>query len=410
MSDKYNFEPDGSGRRLTAVFAELGINLDTRCAEMGKCGGCKVELISGELVQIHTGERIRGRQIVYGCLHALSPDSPAEILVPQKSIISEKSSAVAEFRVISEMVRGFPEREEYTRDYSIAIDVGTTTVALMLVKIADEQILGSATAFNSQIKYGDNVLTRIKHCQGNAEMVVVLQQEIMQQTLLPLMRKLLAENNITFAEVQEVVITGNTTMQHLCAGVNPETIGVSPFIPVFTAVRELSLVEAFGVSGDEAKVLLLPSVSAYLGADVLAGALVSGVVESREAVIIVDVGTNGEMILNTGSLLAGCSTAAGPAFEGAGLSSGTRAAEGAVSHLKIAAGKVELEVIGEDAKVNGICGTAYFDFFAWAVREDCWVRPEDLPRGLHRNTLHMSVAGIVGWSFACWGVKKLSHP
>ncbi len=369
MAEIYRFEPAADSRKLTEVFRELGINLDTRCAEIGKCGGCSIDLLSGELVNIHTGEVVRGGKRVLACLHTLSAAAPAEISVPEKSIISGRSSAVSRFKITSELLNSFGERESGDRKFGVAIDIGTTTVAVMLVKLAGAEIAGVETAFNGQIKYGDNVLSRIKHCQNDEKMVTILQREIMDVTIMPLLRKLLQENGLEISDLAEIVVAGNTTMLHLCAGINPQTIGVSPFTPVFTGEKKLAAAEVFSDITESVSVRLLPSISAYLGADVYVGALISGVLESKEPVVIVDVGTNGEMILNTGSGIAGCSTAAGPAFEGAGLSSGTRAAHGALSHLKISGGVVDIEIIGGGHEAVGICGTAYFDFLAAGVRE-----------------------------------------
>ncbi len=406
MAEIYKFEPASDSKKLTEVFRDLGVNLDTRCAEIGKCGGCSIDLLSGELINIHTGEIVRGRQRVYACLHALSPVAPAEISVPEKSIISGKSSAVSRFKIVSELLQSFGERDIGTQKYGVAIDIGTTTVAVMLVKLEGAEIAGVETAFNGQIKYGDNVLTRIKHCQSDVKMVKILQQEIMDVTILPLLLKLLQQSGLEFTDLAEIVIAGNTTMLHLCAGVNPETIGVSPFTPVFTGEKILTAAEIFNDINTAVTVRLLPSISAYLGADVYAGALISGVLESHEPVVIVDVGTNGEMILNTGSGIAGCSTAAGPAFEGAGLSSGTRAAHGAISHFNIGAGAVETEIIGGGSEAVGICGTAYFDFLAAGVREGLLAMTGRFTDKFRQEYEEFVCAGEGGGEFYPLGVKN----
>ena len=409
MSEIFEFEPSGEKKRLTTVFSELGVNLDTRCAEIGKCGGCSVDLLEGELVHIHTGEVAEGKQRIFACLYSLSATVPAKISVPDKSVISKRSSVLSKFKILSDLTQNFTNRNGNVKDYSIAIDVGTTTVAVMLVKIANAEIICTETAFNSQIKYGDNVLTRIKHCQNNSDMLKVLKNEIMEETLLPLIKKVLGVKGLALCDVEEIVIAGNTTMQHFCAGVNPETLGVAPFVPVFTETKRLSLYKAFGVAGDTT-VLLLPSISAYLGADVLAGALISGVTEAVKPSLIVDVGTNGEMILNTGSELAGCSTAAGPAFEGAGLSSGTRASDGAVSHIYISEGRVELEVIGHEAKAIGVCGTAYFDFFACAVRGGLLGSTGRFTEKFSSEYPEYIQTGAEGKEFCLLGIKNADSP
>ncbi len=409
MTITFSFEPSSEKRRLTEILAELGVQLDTRCAEIGKCGGCSIDLLEGELVNIHNGEIATAKQRVYACLFTLSASKSATISVPEKSVIAKKSSVISEFKIISDRTQNFTDKEPGEKKYSIAIDVGTTTVAVMLVDMVLAEIISIETAFNEQIRYGDNVLTRIKLCQNNQDMVEKLKGVIMQETLLPLILKALASRELEFADIEEIVIAGNTTMQHFCAGVNPETLGVAPFTPIFTHTRILSCAEAFGIDAD-VEVILLPSVSAYLGADVLAGALISGVSEAEKPTLIVDVGTNGEMILNTGKGLAGCSTAAGPAFEGAGLSSGTRAAHGAVSHINLCAGDVELDVIGHGQKAVGICGTAYFDFFASAVREGLLSMTGRFTEKFIMEYAAYVRSGVEGMEFCLTGVAEADSP
>lgn len=364
------FEASDNNIRLTELISGLGIQLDTRCAGLGKCGGCTIELLEGELVNIETGKTVSIPQKLFACIHTLSSSSPAKIRIPQRSIISAKSNAVDKFKISYNLPK-IKQQLNTDKKYSAAIDVGTTTVAVMLVNLETQTICATATSFNNQIRYGDNVLTRIRHCQSDSAMTGVLQKTINIQTIIPLLDRLLQQEEIFYDHLQDIIISGNTTMQHLCAGINPQGIGVSPFTPVFTETRLLDFNAIFEHEISTAvRIILLPSISAYLGADILAGALVTRTAQSSRPVLIVDVGTNGEMILNTGSQLAGCSTAAGPAFEGSGLTSGTRASEGAISHLKIHNGIIELDIIGDTDNAVGICGTAYFDFLAECLREN----------------------------------------
>ena len=170
-----------------------------------------------------------------------------------------------------------------------------------------------------------------------------------------------------------VTVAGNTTMLHLLVGEDPTPLGIAPFTPGFIASRkvlagDIKLV-ADGLA-PETSIQLLPGFSAYVGADITAGVFASGMVFDERPSLLVDIGTNGEIVLQSGGQLTACATAAGPAFEGCGLRCGTRARDGAVSdiHLRLNPFALETEVIGNvpPAQVNGICGSAYVDFLAVA--------------------------------------------
>lgn len=273
----------------------------------------------------------------------------------------------------------------------VAVDIGTTTVALFLVDLSNGRILAKAAAFNRQIDLGDNVLTRINLCFSDSTQVRVLQRAIIGATINPLLAQALASAKASAEQVVCVSLAGNTTMLHLAAGVDPSSMGYAPFTPVFLehrvlSARELGLVpDADGqieapaadapalpwpyATAEGPAVHLLPSAAAYIGADLTAGVLACGLVYDNGPSLLVDVGTNGEIILKHGRSLLGCATAAGPAFEGAGLSSGMRAADGAIERIRVNPDElsVEMKVIG-DAPPVGVCGSAYIDFMAEGLR------------------------------------------
>jgi uncharacterized 2Fe-2S/4Fe-4S cluster protein (DUF4445 family) len=272
--------------------------------------------------------------------------------------------------------------------YGVAIDIGTTTVVVMLVDLDNGQILNTAAALNGQTRLGDNVLTRINLCMQKPEMVKRLQHAVARRTIQPLMTELLAESEVSLDQIKCMVIAGNTTMLHLLAGVDPTPLGTAPFTPVFVEHRVL-LGRSLGLmpkppgrsqasretdrpafreaDRPHPTVHLLPGSAAYLGADVIAGVFSTGMAYRDHPCLLVDVGTNGEIVLKHGNRFLGCATAAGPAFEGAGLTSGVRAGQGAVSHIRLDADTAEpqIEVIGGTQPI-GICGTAYVDFIAEA--------------------------------------------
>jgi uncharacterized 2Fe-2S/4Fe-4S cluster protein (DUF4445 family) len=277
--------------------------------------------------------------------------------------------------------------------YGVAVDVGTTTVVATLVDLTSGEVLSTASALNAQTRFGDNVLTRIQHCRNDERLVGRLQQAITRRTIRPLLDQALKDAGLSADQIVCLAVAGNTTMLHLLAGVNPGPMGTAPFPPVFLEHRvlrgsRLSLLTSETVSADSERpestadsnasdsssrvdpaVHLLPGAAAYVGADIIAGVFSTGLAYQTETSLLVDMGTNGEIVVKHGDRLLGCATAAGPAFEGAGLASGVRAGRGAISHVRFSADSQppEIEVIGGGRPI-GVCGTAYVDFVAEARR------------------------------------------
>lgn len=255
----------------------------------------------------------------------------------------------------------------------VAVDVGTTTVVLMLVSLEDGRILARASAFNRQMHLGDDVLTRINLCATDPTMLARLQQAVVEETLAPLLAEALEQTEAESAAVSCMTIAGNTTMLHLLAGADPTPMGFVPFTPAFLDHRILDAplplreVLGDGPNSPMPSLHLLPGAAAYVGADLIGGILASGLVYDEGPSLLVDVGTNGEIILKHDGKLVGCATAAGPAFEGSRLACGTRATAGAISHLTLTADpfRIEAEQIGgTDAPPLGLCGSAYIDLLA----------------------------------------------
>lgn len=293
----------------------------------------------------------------------------------------------AEFRGDHWLIRPMPATTE-TNPLGVAIDLGTTTVVGLLVDLATGRVLSKASALNGQVHLGDNVLTRINLCLTDEHRVHTLRKAVVAKTLAPLLEELLTEADAFADDIVSLTVAGNTTMLHLLAGVNPGSMGMAPFTPTFLEHRMLPLAElpvrwihrtrqpeapssatvgrGFGVTPT---VHLLPGSAAYVGADISAGVLASGMAYRPGTSLLVDIGTNGEIVLNHAEHLVGCATAAGPAFEGSGLTSGMRAATGAIGHLTLHedSGRTDVDVLG-GGKPIGLCGTAYIDFLAQARR------------------------------------------
>ncbi len=252
-------------------------------------------------------------------------------------------------------------------DVGAAIDIGTTTVVVMLVDLAEGRVIASASDFNRQMHFGDDVLTRINLCSTDSSMLAVLHKAIVGETIVALLKEAAQEGGIGLSQIRSMSVAGNTTMLHLFAGVDPSPMGVAPFTAGFLAHRIVPG-EALGLEGCRPVIHLMPGCAAYVGADLSAGIFATGLLYDDGPAMLVDIGTNGEIILKHDGKLYGCATAAGPAFEGAGLASGMRAGDGAISHVSFALDplKAKVEVIGgqRHVKAAGICGSGYVDFLA----------------------------------------------
>ncbi|MGL1891317.1 MAG: ASKHA domain-containing protein [Spirochaetaceae bacterium] len=241
--------------------------------------------------------------------------------------------------------------------YSVAIDIGTTTVVLYLLNSTTGAIVESVSQLNSQKSFGADVISRIDYCIKNSNGLKTLGEKITTQ-LDGMIRELMFKNNINESDITSLVIAGNTTMLHLLTGTDPATIATAPFTPVFLDSFSFNINEIMNMQND-LEVFILPSISAYVGADIVSGVLATSMDESLNISLLVDLGTNGEIILGNSQSYFSCSTAAGPAFEGAHISNGIGAITGAINRFSISENQRFTTI--NNGKPIGICGSAIVD-------------------------------------------------
>jgi uncharacterized 2Fe-2S/4Fe-4S cluster protein (DUF4445 family) len=254
-----------------------------------------------------------------------------------------------------------------TRDtlYGVAVDIGTTTVAAYLVDIREGKNIDVISDLNAQEVFGADVISRINYTLTESSGLEILHEKILEQ--ISGMIQLLAERNgISLGNVYAVSLAANTTMTHLALGLPPANIAAAPFIPVSTEsqiapARDLGLPVAPG-----GLVLALPAISGYVGADIVAAIISSGLDESTPVNLLIDIGTNGEIVLGNKDRLVACSTAAGPAFEGAQIRNGAGGITGAINGASVRDGKFTYTTIA-DAPPLGICGSGIVDLCAFLL-------------------------------------------
>jgi uncharacterized 2Fe-2S/4Fe-4S cluster protein (DUF4445 family) len=254
-------------------------------------------------------------------------------------------------------------------NYGLAIDVGTTTIVATLIDLMSGKILDKASALNKQITYGETLITRIAFSRKVENGLQKLQQAVV-QTINDLVNGLTSNVGIKNEEITSVSAGGNTVMNHLLAGIDVNYLWYVdandkvPRSPVIKKAKELG----FNIN-PEAYVYCIPNVSRFLGGDVIGDVVASGMYDSDEPSLLVDMGTNGEIVFGNKDWLVSCSVASGPAFEGAGVRFGMRAMRGAIEHAKINPESLEAEyTVIENKRPMGICGSGVIDVAAEMFR------------------------------------------
>ncbi len=348
MSTIVTIPEEAAGQNLLHYLRGKGIGLPAACGGRGVCGKCRVRLLSGEL--------------------SLKPDPDGSILACQ-AFCTENGAVISVPDSNGTGLTDFASRTSQSDSADLsgiarlgaALDIGTTTLAMALVDLDSGKVLRTVSALNPQRSYGADVMTRITSAkQGNLQNL--------QDVLLKSVRALLLQlsEGLTGDTSPELLIaTGNTTMLHLFLGISPEGMGQYPFTPAFTDIQTRTGAELDLPIG---KVLTMPCASAFIGADIVGGALVSGFEETDDTPrLLLDIGTNGEMILSANGKLYAASTAAGPALEGANISCGVGGIPGAVDHVSLAMrdGRqtVTYTTIGGKEPI-GLCGCGLIDLCA----------------------------------------------
>ena len=259
---------------------------------------------------------------------------------------------------------------EDTKIVGCAIDIGTTTVTMVLVDLTNGNILAKGSSGNGQIRYGADVINRIIQ-QGKDGGKKKLQDAIIKETLNPIIATLCRTAGISARSILRLCVAANTTMNHLFVGVDAEPVRMEPYIPSFFGWEGLLAGDLKLPANPLAPIIIAPNIGSYVGGDITAGTLAAGLWDKDEMSLFIDLGTNGELVFGNRDFLISCACSAGPAFEGGDISCGMRATDGAVEACTIDKETMEptLTVVGEPGqKVVGICGSGIIDIIAELYR------------------------------------------
>lgn len=337
---------DGSGMTILDFLRENNICLNAACNGLGICGKCRIKI--GNMKAFEGERKVLGDKDIdagyrLACMHFVDECDKEAIL---KDIKESTDSVV--------LTDGFMPKVSHTNicdKYGIAIDIGTTTVAMELIDLSNAAIIAKASEINSQIAFGFDVMSRIAYTMENVDGLFKLQKSIV-NTLNILIDRLQADTGKE--DIAEMTVAANTVMCHILLGESVEGLGKYPFSPVFTKSRTVMAYD-IGIKSD-AKITTLPHISGFVGSDIVAGVYAGGLCKDDKNVLFIDIGTNGEMVLKFGDKLLATSCATGPALEGMNISCGMRAGEGAIDNFCIEKNSLSYTAVG-NKKAVGICGS-----------------------------------------------------
>ena len=371
VKEKMIIDRSKQQKNLLEMLQEKNEYISAPCNGNGICGKCIVRYKSGATEPTKQDrEFLSEKQLEQGYRLACQsyPTEEYKVEIPELEetieVLSQWENQRTE-EILKNTAEGTAEKTENAL-YGICIDIGTTTLAALLVNLETEADCQTAVSVNHQRAYGSDVLSRISASNGGKKWEI---QRCIRQDLQKLIRELLQKEKITEQQIQRIVIAGNTTMCHLLRGFSCETLGVAPFLPVDLSWMEGSAADFLGMKELDTKVVILPGISAFVGADIMAGIAKMNMHRSEGYHLLLDIGTNGEMVLGNCRHMYVTSTSAGPAFEGGNISCGMAGIPGVISHVFMEeTGKAGFQVIGEAHGENkkkqqaiGICGTGMID-------------------------------------------------
>ena len=323
------------GETLLETVTKAGEFLDAPCGGKGKCGKCLVRLSpDGEQVKA-CATRVEGDTDIY---------LPGEMDDMKIADVGSGANIVA---------------HATTGPYGIAVDIGTTTVVAHLTDLPTGKRIATSSGVNAQRTFGADVISRIQYCaeNGHEQLTKVIREQIA-----GLIRENMKKSGVKQEQITYLSIAGNTIMEHLFAGLSPVGMGVVPFTPVSLFGDEIPAGDDMPLA-EGAMCYMAPCVSSYVGGDITAGMMASGLNDDEGPTVYLDIGTNGEIGIKNGDSYHVCATAAGPAFEGAEITCGMAAVSGAINHARWTGSRVEYDVIG-NTEPTGLCGSGLLDVLA----------------------------------------------
>ncbi len=366
-----------AGTSLLDAVNQAGLPLRASCGGGGTCGECLLLVKSGSY-QAKPSAALSKNLLAQGyCLACLTEvQDHLTVQLPQFQELSirsitdsvffhEHKNEISGYYEIGSPLEAVPDVKSVASGkgiYGIACDVGTTTVVVQIVDLANGRILNTASGYNYQLKCGADIISRIHYSQRPGRLEEL--NTLVITTINNLVEKCVEGLPVSMPDIYYASISGNTTMTHLLLNRDPQYIRQELYVPALNkttlaASRDLGL-----TINPEAKVICAPAVGSYVGGDITAGLLCTPLLRNSERVsLFIDVGTNGELVIGNRDWMVTCACSAGPAFEGCGTKCGMPAAEGAIEQFEFGNSGAAYRIIGDD-KPRGLCGSGLVDLLA----------------------------------------------
>ncbi len=348
------------GENLLEVLRRHDVFVNSPCSGKRLCGKCKVKVKNHGYKLEETEKKYliseEDKDIILACYHIIDRD--LNIYISNDKVYHKIETGYKAFEVKSAKY----DSEAYVKEnypIGIGVDIGTTTLAVSLVNLVTHQVIDIKKMINPQKAYGADVISRITYVGENDDrkLCMLIREAIESMTM-----QLITENNYNWHHIEEMVISGNTTMIYLLLDIDPKALAIAPFTTIDIGMKVCDSKELFS-EVDSFKVTIMPWISAYVGGDIVSGLFATHMIDKKENIVFIDIGTNGEIVLKTKDRMISAATAAGPAFEGANITCGMGSIEGAICEIKANGNDYDIETIGNTEPV-GICGSALIDIVA----------------------------------------------
>ncbi len=358
----FPFRPEDT---IFSALKRAGIYLAAPCGAKGACGKCRVRILEGGFstdgfANLTANDRSSG--IVLACM--TRPESDLLIEVPKESllVVGDRIS-VSGTKDLAKYLQSYGAYIDpigKTGSYGIAVDIGTTTIVVYFIDLKTGSIVDIGSTYNSQIRFGDDVITRIIYATEGGGLQEL--KDAVVSDINALIKTIMERHDIGPSEISAAVIAGNTVMSHIFWGLDTASIREEPYDPLMTRFPIWKASTAGLSMNPDAQVYTVPCVASYVGGDIVAGVLASKLHLKEEIALFMDIGTNGEIVIGNNEWLMTAACSAGPCFEGSGIKCGMRATTGAIEAVRIDPVTLipSLSVIGEGRPV-GICGSGMID-------------------------------------------------
>lgn len=362
-----------SKKSLLEILIDNNISIESDCGGIGKCDKCKVRV--RELSREYRACELKICNLYKSINEAHNSKNKSisrervTVEILRDRLAFDMKIEGADKSDIGKILKEVRLDRQNTSDkvFALAIDIGTTTIAFTLVDIFKGNVIDTLGMVNSQRRYGTDVISRIKAASSGKKNVL---RKCVVDDLIQGIREICTNNGTSIAGLNNIVIAGNTTMCHILMGYDCSSLGVYPYTPVNIDSIISDTNRVLGLD-DNIPVIIPGAISTYVGADITAGLVATSMLDRDKTSMLIDLGTNGELVLVDKGRIIVTSTAAGPAFEGGNISFGMPSVDGAISHITLNGGMCELETIGKKTPI-GICGSGVLDA-VYELRENGYI-------------------------------------